>query len=142
LAVASVGTIERPNDDAPDHGAGAAREAAGSSAGAQGAGQPVAIVVAARDEGERIAATLAALWRAFPSAALLVADDGSRDGTARIASGAGASVVEAEGRRGKGEAMTAAARQALRQGRGEAHEVFLLCDGDLGDSAARLLPLV
>jgi glycosyltransferase involved in cell wall biosynthesis len=99
------------------------------------------VVIAARDEGERIAATLAALAETFPAAALFLADDGSRDETARIAAVAGASVVGTGGRRGKGEAMTAAARRALAQTPGRPSDVFLLCDGDLGSSAGKLAPL-
>ncbi len=41
------------------------------------------MIVAAYNEAERIAATLAALARAFPGAPLWVADDGSSDGTGR-----------------------------------------------------------
>lgn len=117
-----MGTIERPRD----------------GGGARGA---VAVVVAARDEGERIAATLAALSEAFPGAALWVADDGSRDRTAVIAGAAGAQVVSTGRRRGKGEAMSAAAQRALAAVPGGADDVFVLCDGDLGESAARLAPL-
>jgi len=121
-----VGTIERPNDGGPG---GAARA-------------PAAVIVAARDEAERIAATLAALSSAFPGASLFLADDGSRDATARLAAGAGATVVGTGRPLGKGEAMTAGARRALAQAPGAPGEVFLLCDGDLGSSAAALGPLV
>lgn len=117
-----MGTIERPKD-------------------AGGARGPVAAIVAARDEGERIAATLAALASAFGGAALWVADDGSRDRTAAIARAAGAQVVSTGRRRGKGEAMSAAAERALAAAPGAADDVFVLCDGDLGESAARLAPL-
>ena len=71
-----MGTIERPNDGAPNAERWARRSR-------------VAVIVAARDEGERIGATLAALAAAFPAAALFVADDGSRDDTARVAAAAG-----------------------------------------------------
>jgi hypothetical protein len=126
-----VGTIESPNDD-PRDSAGAGPQPA----------QPVAVIVAARDEGERIGATLAALAEVFAGAALWVADDGSRDGTARVASGAGAKVASTGTRRGKGEAVTAAARRALNESPGRPSDVFVLCDGDLGSSAAQLGPLV
>ena len=43
------------------------------------------MIVAARNEADRIAATLEALGEAFPGARLVVADDGSTDGTARLA---------------------------------------------------------
>ena len=48
------------------------------------------LVVAAHDEADRIAATLAALASAFPGAPIWVADDGSSDRTPEIARLAGA----------------------------------------------------
>jgi glycosyltransferase involved in cell wall biosynthesis len=105
----------------------------------------LAIVVAARDEGERIAATLHALRRAFPGARVVVADDGSRDATRALALQAGAEVAGARARArrraGKGAAMTAAAKLVLARHAGPPATV-LLCDGDLGASAERLGPLV
>jgi glycosyltransferase involved in cell wall biosynthesis len=97
----------------------------------------VAIVVAAYNEAERIAATLAALARAFPGAEVWVADDGSVDATAAIARAAGARVVRSERVIGKGAAVTQAAREALREG----EPIFVLCDGDLAESASELAPL-
>jgi len=99
------------------------------------------VLVAARDEAQRIEATLAALSRAFPGAVLWVADDGSRDGTAELARAAGASVSPGARPLGKGGAMTRAARQALAASPGSERDVFVLCDGDLGESASRLGPL-
>jgi glycosyltransferase involved in cell wall biosynthesis len=98
------------------------------------------IIVTARNEGDRIAATLAALARAFPAEAVWVADDGSSDETARIARQAGANVVASLRPIGKGGAATLAAKRALASADGAS--VALLCDGDLGDSAALLGPLV
>jgi glycosyltransferase involved in cell wall biosynthesis len=101
------------------------------------------VVVAAYNEADRIAATLAALAQAFPGAPIWVADDGSTDGTAAIAEAAGAYVVRSERMIGKGGAATLAARAALERVVGRDGEpVAVLCDGDLGDSAARLGPLV
>ncbi len=98
----------------------------------------VFVIVAAYNEAERISTTLAALADAFPGAALWVADDGSCDGTGVAAEAAGATVVRSERVIGKGGAVTLAVREALAsQG-----SVALLCDGDLGESAARLGPLV
>jgi glycosyltransferase involved in cell wall biosynthesis len=124
----------------------------------------VLAIVAAYNEADRIAATLAALDRAFPDAPVWVADDGSSDRTAAIAEAAGATVVRCERVVGKGEAVTLAARAALQSiagtqaadGRtppqdGEdaplaafrgGETVVLLCDGDLEDSAAQLGLLV
>jgi glycosyltransferase involved in cell wall biosynthesis len=105
------------------------------------------VIVAAHNERDRIAATLAALTRAFPHARLWVADDGSRDGTAEIARSVGAQVVRSERTIGKGGAMTAAARAALTLApttlaAGASARVFVLCDGDLAESAERLGALV
>jgi hypothetical protein len=69
------------------------------------------ILVAARNERERIAATVAALHDQFPSAEILVVDGASEDGTAERAEEAGA-VVIGLGRRGKGEALSAGERAA------------------------------
>jgi hypothetical protein len=85
--------------------------------------EPVAVLVAARDEAERIAATVAALREQFPGAEIVVADDGSRDDTATRAEGAGARVVRLP-RRGKGQALTMAERD-LSPG------AIILCDADL-----------
>ncbi|HEX5982788.1 MAG TPA: hypothetical protein VFY69_01135, partial [Solirubrobacterales bacterium] len=53
----------------------------------------VAAIVAARNEADRIGATVAALHGAFPAARVWVADDASEDGTADAAMLAGAEVV-------------------------------------------------
>ena len=68
---------------------------------------PAAVLVAARDEGATIAATVEALREQFPAAEVIVADDGSRDATAREAERAGARVLMLP-RRGKGQALTLA----------------------------------
>lgn len=117
------------------------------------------IIVAAHNEADRIAATLAALRLSLPGAAQWVADDGSCDETAEIAQACGARVVRCNRVIGKGGAMTLAAREALR-GMAESRlvgapeaigpragdppaldPVVVLCDGDLADSAASLGPL-
>jgi glycosyltransferase involved in cell wall biosynthesis len=110
-------------------------------AGDVGGTGAVAVIVAAHDEADRIGATLAALGRALPGAALWVADDGSGDRTAEAARAAGASVIRSERVIGKGQAMTLAAHAALRAHPGRSDDVFVLCDGDLGDSAEHLGPL-
>ena len=97
-------------------------------------------IVAARNEADRIAETVAALRGAFPEAALWVADDASTDGTAEAAMAAGARVVSRRRPHGKGANVTAAAEAALSVSPPPA--LVLLCDGDLGPSAARLGPLV
>jgi glycosyltransferase involved in cell wall biosynthesis len=98
------------------------------------------VIVAARNEADRIGETIAALRGAFPGAVVWVADDASTDGTAEVAMAAGARVVSRGRPHGKGANVTAAAEAALSE---EAvPELILLCDGDLGGSAARLPPLV
>jgi glycosyl transferase family 2 len=84
------------------------------------------VLVAARDEAERIGATVAALRREFPAAEILVVDGASTDGTAERAEEAGAVVMRLE-RRGKGEALSAGERAA-------APGALLLCDADLRGS--------
>ncbi len=103
-------------------------------------GNALAVIVAARDEAERIGETLAALRRALPGAALWVADDASTDGTAEAALAAGACVVSRGRPHGKGANVTAAAEAALSSE--PAPRLVLLCDGDLGASAAKLGRLV
>jgi glycosyltransferase involved in cell wall biosynthesis len=100
----------------------------------------LAVIVAARNEADLIAATVAALRGAFPAAAIYVADDASEDGTAEVAMAAGAAIVSRARPHGKGANVSAAAEAALSAGRAPA--TILLCDGDLGASAAALAPLV
>ncbi len=103
------------------------------------------VIVAARNEAARIEATLGSLRRTLPGAELWVADDASRDDTAARARAAGARVVSSPRHAGKGAAMSAAARMALPGGAdpGEGGSgLFLLCDGDLGDSAGELVALL
>ena len=85
--------------------------------------EPVAVLVAARDEAERIGATVEALRIFFPGVEVIVADDGSRDGTADAAEAAGAVVLRLP-RLGKGQALSAAERAAPPG-------TVLLCDADL-----------
>jgi glycosyltransferase involved in cell wall biosynthesis len=104
------------------------------------AGRSLAAIVAARNEADRIGETLAALRGALPGAALWVADDASTDGTAEAAMAAGAQVVSRGRPHGKGANVGAAAEAALSAE--PVPELVLLCDGDLGASAASLAPLV
>jgi glycosyl transferase family 2 len=90
----------------------------------------LSVLVAARDEADRIAETIAALRRDFPWAAIVVVDGASRDGTAERAEEAGAVVIRLT-RRGKGEALSAGERAA-------APGPLLLCDADLSGSLAPL----
>jgi glycosyltransferase involved in cell wall biosynthesis len=100
----------------------------------------LAVVVAAHEEADRIGATVRALREAFPGAAIWVGDDASRDGTSDAALAAGAQVVRRGRSHGKGGNVTAACEAALSAE--PTPGLVLLCDGDLGESAARLGPLV
>ncbi len=100
----------------------------------------IAVIVAARNEADRIGETLAALRGALPGAALWVADDASTDGTAEVAMTAGAQVVSRGRPHGKGANVGAAAEAVLSAS--PEPGLVLLCDGDLGASAAELAPLL
>jgi len=100
----------------------------------------LAVVVAARNEADRVGETVRALRAGFPGAAIWVADDASTDGTAEVAMTAGAQVVSRGRPHGKGANVSAAVEAALSAA--PAPRLVLLCDGDLGASAARLAPLV
>jgi Glycosyl transferase family 2 len=92
--------------------------------------EPVAILVAARDEEERIGSTVARLRAEFSDAVVIVADDGSRDGTAVAAEAAGAHALRLA-RRGKGQALTLAEREAPVG-------PLIVCDADLDGELSSL----
>jgi Glycosyl transferase family 2 len=81
------------------------------------------ILIAARNEAERIEGAVKALRRQFPGSEVFVIDGESEDGTADLAEEAGAVVLRL-GRGGKGEALSAGERAA---GPGP----LLLVDADL-----------
>jgi glucosyl-3-phosphoglycerate synthase len=89
------------------------------------------VLIAARDEEERIGAAVEELRQQFPGAEVIVADDGSRDATATAAEAAGALVVRLP-HRGKGQALTIGERLA-------AQGDLLLCDADLRGDLRPLL---
>jgi hypothetical protein len=93
--------------------------------------EPLTVLVAARDEEGRIGRTVAALREAFPEAEVLVADDGSTDGTPAEAESAGAIVLRLP-RRGKGQTLSAGERAAA-PGR------LVVCDADLSGDLRPLL---
>jgi glycosyltransferase involved in cell wall biosynthesis len=101
----------------------------------------LAVVVAAWNEEDRLGDTLAALAEAFPGARVVVADDHSDDRTPEVARAAGAEVVRAPRRLGKGGANTLAV-QHLAGGAQQRPPTLVLCDGDLGESARELPRLV
>src|SRR5215469_16223136 len=109
----------------------------------------LAIIIPAKNEGDRIAATVAAATMLVGADIVVVVDDGSTDETAAEAAGAGAHVVRHARNRGKAAAMETGA-EAVRliesgaagpivAGTGPRNLLFL--DADLGDSAAEAGPL-
>jgi glycosyltransferase involved in cell wall biosynthesis len=96
----------------------------------------VSALVPARDEAERIAATVAAVAGLPGVERVLVVDDASGDATGEVALAAGAAVIRLRRRRGKGGAMEAGLR------RGAPADVWLLVDGDLGETAGALAPVL
>ena len=105
----------------------------------------VACIIPAKDEQDRVAATVTAA-RALPGVELvIVCDDGSSDATAQHAAAAGAVVVSHERNRGKAAAVESAVNGlGVIEQRDRLPEVgtLLLLDADLGASAARCAPLV
>jgi glycosyltransferase involved in cell wall biosynthesis len=104
--------------------------------------ESVIVIVSAYNEADRLAATLAALGDAFPGARVLVADDGSTDGTGHAALQAGAELVRSPRTIGKGGATTLAAERVVSRALADDAPTIVLCDGDLGESARELPALV
>jgi hypothetical protein len=119
----------------------------------------LAVVIPAKNEADRIGATVRAA-AGLPGADLVVVvDDGSSDGTAAAAERAGARVVRHSRNRGKAAALeTGAAAVALLESAGLEHGLesaglesagpggaiphhLLFLDADLGDTAAQAGPL-
>jgi hypothetical protein len=94
----------------------------------------VVALVAAHEEAGRVASTVSALREIVDEVVVVV--DGSRDGTSSAALVAGATVLRASRRRGKGRAI----EEALQ--RLPTASVWLLADADLEDTAALLGPVV
>jgi glycosyltransferase involved in cell wall biosynthesis len=102
----------------------------------------LAVIVAARNEADRVGETLIALGEAFPDAEMVVADDASTDATREVSSAHGARVVSGERSRGKGANVSAAANTLLPDSGQRGPGLVLLCDADLGRSAGLLRALV
>lgn len=104
----------------------------------------VAVIIPAKDEQDRIAATVKAASRLPGVDVVVVVDDGSADATSRLATEAGARVVRHARNRGKGKAMESGA-EALRllevQERRDDARHLLFLDADLMDTAAEAAPL-
>ncbi len=108
----------------------------------------VAVVIPAKDEAERIAATVTAAASIPGVDLVVVVDDGSTDTTQHLARDAGAVVVRHQRNRGKAAALeTGAHAVALREINpgegleGQASRALLFVDGDLAGTAANTAPL-
>lgn len=93
----------------------------------------IAAVIPARNEEERIAATIAATRSVDGIDLVVVVDDGSTDKTAAVARRAGAMLAAHPSARGKGAAMATGVRTLRHAGVDNYLLVFL--DADLGESA-------
>jgi glycosyltransferase involved in cell wall biosynthesis len=104
----------------------------------------VAVVIPAKDESDRIQATVKAAVGLPGVDLVLVVDDGSRDGTARAARLAGAEVMRHARNRGKSAAMETGAEAVRLLDQREQREQprhLLFLDADLGETAAEAAPL-
>lgn len=102
----------------------------------------VAVVIPAKDEGDRVAATVAAAAGIPGVEVVLVVDDGSTDDTTRIAERAGALVVRHRHNRGKAAAMRSGGDAVAELDRGDDERALLFVDADLGATAAGCAPLL
>jgi len=105
----------------------------------------VAVVIPAYNEADRVGATVTAAAALNGADVVVVVDDGSRDGTARAAREAGASVLRHARNRGKAAAMETGAEAVRlldqREQRPEPRHLLFL-DADLGATAAQAGPLI
>ena len=105
----------------------------------------VAVVIPARNEADRIQATVTAALGLSDVALVIVVDDGSKDGTAAAARHAGAVVTRHARNRGKGAAMETGAEAAglmdQREHRDRPRHLLFL-DADLAGTAALAGPLI
>jgi glycosyltransferase involved in cell wall biosynthesis len=102
------------------------------------------VVIPARNEADRIQATVTSAAGIAGVALVIVVDDGSTDGTAAVARGAGAVVTRHARNKGKGAAMETGAEAVRVLDQSEyrnrpRHLLFL--DADLADTAALAGPL-
>jgi hypothetical protein len=105
----------------------------------------VAIVIPAKNESDRIQATVKAAADLPGADVLIVVDDGSRDDTAAAAESAGAMVLRHPRNWGKGAAMETGAEAVRLLDRTEGRQVpryLLFLDADLAESAGRAAALV
>nr|WP_229805828.1 glycosyltransferase [Microbispora rosea] len=100
-----------------------------------------AVVIPAKDEADRIGATVTAALKLPGVDLVVVVDDGSSDETGRVARAAGARVVRHSRNRGKAAAMESGA-EAVRLLDEDNPRHLLFLDADLGETAAAALPLI
>jgi glycosyltransferase involved in cell wall biosynthesis len=100
----------------------------------------IAVVIPARNEADRIQATVTAALGLPKVGVVLVVDDGSADATADRAGAAGAAVMRHARNRGKGAAMETGA-EAIRLLDRDVPRHLLFLDADLGETASRAGPL-
>jgi len=106
---------------------------------------PVAVVIPAYNEADRVGATVTAALALPGVDAVIVVDDGSRDGTAAVARQAGARALRYARNHGKAMAMMVGAREVAELDRrrpGDAPRHLLFLDADLGPTAAAAGPLI
>lgn len=99
----------------------------------------VVAVVPAKDEQQRIGATVRALDSLDEVLTVIVVDDGSDDDTRKVAHEAGAHVVPHPLNVGKAQAMATGLKFAEQLGYGQSPVMFV--DADLEDSAANMADL-
>jgi hypothetical protein len=105
----------------------------------------VAVVIPARNEADRIQATVTAAIGLPAVALVIVVDDGSKDGTAAAARQAGAVVIRHARNRGKGAAMETGAEAVRLLDQREHRDCprhLLFLDADLAGTAALAGPLI
>ncbi|MDO5726370.1 MAG: glycosyltransferase [Bowdeniella nasicola] len=103
----------------------------------------VAVVIPAKNEAERVAATVRAARAIMRVDLVIVVDDGSTDETQHVARNAGAAVVRHSVNRGKASALeTGAAVVAMRDIDNRPPRHLLFIDADLGESAVACNDLV
>jgi glycosyltransferase involved in cell wall biosynthesis len=95
----------------------------------------ISVLIPAKDESARIAATVVAALSLPNITEVIVIDDGSLDDTTHVAQEAGARVVSLPTNQGKAAALMAGAKIATG-------DVFLLLDADLGATAREATVLI
>jgi glycosyltransferase involved in cell wall biosynthesis len=100
-----------------------------------------AVIIPAKDEADRIGATVTAALSLPGVDLVVVVDDGSADATGRVARAAGARVVRHSRNRGKAAAMESGAEAARLFDPPDPRNLLFL-DADLGETAAAALPLI